>query len=66
MVASTRSHSIQPWRYLVLYLGMLFVLVIFIARLISLQLLQGEKYLAQAEDNRTQVLSDPADKRVDL
>lgn len=59
MTISWRSTSIQPWRYLVVYSGMLLVLLIFVARLLSLQILEGERYLLQAESNRTKVLSDP-------
>jgi penicillin-binding protein 2 len=49
----------QNWRKLLVY-GILLVLgMIFVFRLFSLQIIKGDSYLAQTEDNRTDVISDP-------
>ncbi len=47
------------WRYLVIYGIVLLVGILFVSRLISLQIVSGVDYLLQTEDNRTDVISDP-------
>jgi penicillin-binding protein 2 len=59
MAVTSRSLHFAQWRYLVIYGIALFVGVIFVARLFSLQIINGSDYLAQTEDNRTNILSDP-------
>jgi penicillin-binding protein 2 len=49
----------KNWRKLLVY-GLLLVLgMIFVIRLFSLQIINGDSYLAQTEDNRTDIISDP-------
>jgi penicillin-binding protein 2 len=49
----------STWRQLVLYAIVLVLGVAFVARLFSLQIVNGASYLAQTEDNRTDTISDP-------
>lgn len=58
MSTSSRSTQFQGWRYLVVYGAIALVAIIFTARLFSLQILQGADFVAQAEDNRTETISD--------
>lgn len=52
-------HQSLDWRYLVIYGIVLLVGILFVSRLISLQIVRGEDYMLQTEDNRTDVISDP-------
>lgn len=60
MSTSTRPNHLQAWRFLVVYGLIVLVAVIFMVRLFNLQIIQGADFAAQAEDNRTDTLSDPA------
>jgi len=57
MTTPTRPVHFQNWRYLVVYALLGAMAVIFVTRLLNLQILSGEKYIIQAEDNRTEVIS---------
>jgi len=58
---NTSGHPLHfhSWRYLVVYALLGVVAIIFVSRLFSLQILSGEKYVLQAEGNRTEVISVP-------
>lgn len=49
--------EVRNWRTLVVYLLLAGVGVLFVARLIFLQIINGETYQAQSESNRTQIIS---------
>jgi penicillin-binding protein 2 len=57
MSARTGQAGFQNWRNLVVYSLLLGVAVIFVARLINLQILNGKNYSLQATNNRTQTIS---------
>ncbi len=57
MTARTSLPHFQNWRNWVVYAILVGVMVIFVARLLNLQILNGKSYSAQAESNRTQVIS---------
>lgn len=55
-----RNTQLESWRFLVLYILIGLVFGFFLLRLFDIQILQGEDFVAQADDNRTQVISDPS------
>ncbi len=55
-----RSEKFEKWRFVVLYLLVATIFGYYLLRLFDLQILQGPDYVAQAEENRTRVISDPA------
>jgi penicillin-binding protein 2 len=55
-----RTKKFENWRYLVLFILVATIFGYYILRLFEIQILQGPNYVAQANDNRTQVISDPA------
>lgn len=61
---SQNGNSITPWRVGVAFLVMALIFVLFVARLYSLQILQGAEYLAQAEQNRFDPVNIPAPRGV--
>ena len=62
--SSSLHNNLQPWRIIVFFLLIVIVLVVFIGRLFTLQIIQGPQWLAQAEDNRTEVINMPASRGV--
>ena len=48
------------WRFLVIYILIGMVFGYYLLRLFDIQILQGPDFVAQANENRTQVISDPA------
>ncbi|MBG0788633.1 MAG: hypothetical protein H0S79_26390, partial [Anaerolineaceae bacterium] len=52
--------KIDKWRFLVLYILIGMVFGYYLLRLFDIQILQGVDFIAQADENRTQVISDPA------
>jgi penicillin-binding protein 2 len=65
MNSSPSLHNhIQPWRIRVFFIVIVLVLLVFIGRLFSLQILEGSEWLAQAEDNRTEIINMPASRGV--
>ena len=55
-----RTRLFENWRYLVLYILILTIFGFYLLRLFDIQILQGANFIAQADDNRTQVISIPA------
>jgi len=55
-----RNTKFQQWRYLVLFILMGTIFGFYLLRLFDIQILQREDYIVQAEENRTQVISDSA------
>jgi len=55
-----RNAAFDKWRYLVLFILIGTVFGFYILRLFDIQILQGDDFVAQADDNRTQVISEPA------
>jgi penicillin-binding protein 2 len=55
-----RKGKFEQWRFLVLYILVATIFGFYLLRLFDLQILQGPDYVAQAEDNRTEVISDPS------
>jgi penicillin-binding protein 2 len=55
-----RSRQYDKWRYAVLYILIITIFGFFLLRLFDLQILQGSAFVAQAEDNRTQIIREPA------
>ncbi|QRN83621.1 penicillin-binding protein 2 [Chloroflexota bacterium] len=52
--------TFDGWRFLVLYILIGMVFGYYLLRLFDIQILQGVDFIAQADENRTQVISDPA------
>ncbi len=57
MTVKTGLRRFQDWRNLVVYALLTSVAVIFVARLLYLQILNGKTYVLQAESNRTATIS---------
>ena len=55
-----RNHKYEQWRYIVLYILIATIFGFFMLRLFDIQILQGPAYVAQANENRTRIISDPA------
>lgn len=56
--------NLEPWRLLVIY-GLVIVLFLFYAfRLFSLQILDGENFVSQADENRTTRVSDTTQRGI--
>jgi penicillin-binding protein 2 len=55
-----RKEKFQGWRFLVLYILIATIFGFFLLRLFDIQILQGEDFIAQADDNRTKVINEPA------
>ncbi|MBN2388543.1 MAG: hypothetical protein JXB85_16110 [Anaerolineales bacterium] len=60
----TFSVRSQSWRGWIVYALMGLVFVIFVVRLFNLQILQGETWTLQAEDNRTETISIPPQRGI--
>lgn len=52
----------ENWRFLVIYLAAALVFIYYGIRLFSLQIVMGEKYVADANNNRTIVVNTPAQR----
>ncbi len=55
-----RKTKFEKWRYLVLFILMATIFGYYLLRLFDIQILQGDEYVVQAEENRTRVISEPA------
>ena len=55
-----RDKHLESWRFLVLYILIALVFGYFLLRLFDIQILQGEEFIAQANENRTTIISDPS------
>ena len=52
--------NFDRWRYLVLFILIIMIFGFYLLRLFDIQILQGEDYVAQANDNRTRIIREPA------
>ncbi|MGI6741706.1 MAG: penicillin-binding protein 2 [Brevefilum sp.] len=50
----------ENWRYLVLFILIATIFGFYLLRLFDIQILQGSNFVAQANNNRTQIISNPA------
>jgi penicillin-binding protein 2 len=55
-----RNQKFENWRYLVLYILLGTIFGFYVLRLFDIQIIQGQDYIAQANDNRTQTIYEPA------
>lgn len=55
-----RNKKFEQWRFLVLFILIGTIFGYYLLRLFDIQILQGPDYVAQANDNRTLEISDPA------
>ena len=62
--SSSLHNHIHPWRITVFALLVILILLIYVGRLFTLQILQGPQWLAQADDNRTEIVNIPAARGV--
>ncbi len=61
MSENTQNKDIfEPWRYLVLLILIATVFGFYILRLFDIQILQGNVFNAQANENRTEIIREPA------
>ncbi len=60
---SLHNH-LQPWRITIFILMVIVIILIYVGRLFNLQILQGPQWLAQADDNRTEIINIPAPRGV--
>ena len=62
--SSSLHNNIERWRIYVFAGVILSVFIIFLARLFSIQIIQGPEWIARAEDNRTKEINIPASRGV--
>ena len=62
--STSLSNTLQPWRILIFAGLLLLVIVIYLVRLFTLQIIQGPQWSAQAETNRTRTINIPASRGV--
>jgi penicillin-binding protein 2 len=55
-----RTRKYEKWRYGVLYILMVTIFGFFLLRLFDVQIIQGAAYVAQANENRTRIIREPA------
>jgi len=55
-----RKKTFEKWRYVVLFILVGTIFGFYVLRLFDIQILQGSDFLVQADENRTQVISEPA------
>ncbi|MFN2304676.1 MAG: hypothetical protein ACK2TV_13185, partial [Anaerolineales bacterium] len=61
MSESSQNHRIfDKWRYLVLFILIFTIFGFYLLRLFDIQILQGADYIAQANENRTRIIREPA------
>lgn len=58
--APQEKKKFDGWRFLVLYILIAMIFGYYLLRLFDIQILQGADFVAQADENRTQVISIPA------
>lgn len=56
------SKGLEGWRFGAIYILLGLILVIYVIRLFSLQIIKGDEYLAQAEENRLRNVSVPTSR----
>ena len=52
-MADLNQHHYEPWRMHLVYGGLAVAFLIFVIRLFSMQIINGQDYIEQADDNRT-------------
>jgi penicillin-binding protein 2 len=62
--STSLNNTLQPWRILVFAGLLLVVILIYVTRLFTLQIIQGAQWSAQAESNRTRTINIPAARGV--
>jgi penicillin-binding protein 2 len=62
--SSSLHNNIERWRIFVFAGVILSVFIIFLARLFTIQIIQGPEWIARAEDNRTKEINIPASRGV--
>jgi len=55
-----RNKKFENWRFVVLFILIGTIFGFYVLRLFDIQIIQGEDFIAQANDNRTQVIYEPA------
>ncbi|MEA3327647.1 MAG: penicillin-binding protein 2 [Chloroflexota bacterium] len=55
-----RNKTFEKWRYIVLFILVGTIFGFYVLRLFDIQILQGSDFLVQADENRTQVIREPA------
>lgn len=60
----TSRAEIAPWRALVMYLALALAVALIVARLFTLQIIEGPDWLAQAEENRTREIISPTSRGI--
>jgi len=55
-----KNRKYDSWRYAVLYILIIMVFGFYILRLFDIQILQGAAFIAQADENRTRIIREPA------
>jgi len=58
------ENKVNPKRFLFLYIILSLIFLFFIYRLFLYQIVQGQVYFDQAEDNRTLEISDPSQRGI--
>lgn len=56
------SEGLEAWRFTAIYILLGIILIIYVIRLFSLQVINGDEYLAQAEENRLRNVSVPTER----
>ena len=59
-ISPNGNKRFEGWRFLVLYILVGLIFGYYLLRLFDIQILQGADFIAQADENRIQVISDPA------
>ena len=59
-VLPQKKKTFEDWRYVVLFILIATIFGFYVLRLFDIQILQGPDFIAQADDNRTQVINTPA------
>lgn len=59
-IFSQRNRFLENWRFAVIYILIMTIFGFFLLRLFDIQILQGSAYVAQADENRTRTLREPA------
>ncbi len=55
-----KTRKMEKWRYGVLYILIVTIFGFFLLRLFDVQIIQGAAYVAQANENRTRIIREPA------
>ena len=64
MNSSASVEKFENWRFRIIYILIFLIFTIFVLRLFNLQILQGDNFIAQAEENRTRNISIPTERGI--